>query len=171
MTALELRTSGRDGGLEVSVIGPLTRQTSGAVREHLCHLVDTSHGADLTLDLRCCSDVDVDGLLALEVARAVARRHGGDLRITGTPPLVERVFHQHHLAHLIENTGARGSEGDPYRETPEADTLEQRLPVSGADDLESTAWPEDRPGTPLEADPVDVDEQRRAVPLDDEYRD
>jgi hypothetical protein len=58
-----------------------------------------------------------------------------------------------------------GSDSVPD-DAPEADVLEQRLSPTAVDNR-----PEDS-GVPIEADPADVDEQRREVPDadEDDYR-
>ena len=67
--------------LVLGVIGPLTRRTTPALRDYLRQTISNHQqdpGPHLLLDVSCCTDIDVDGLLALAVAQNAARSHGGD---------------------------------------------------------------------------------------------
>ena len=184
MTALELHPDRRDGHLLVSVIGPLNRHTVASLREHLRRILDTPHHVDL--DLRACTHLDLDGLLALQVAYSAARSHGTSLRLTHVPPLIARMIDQHHLAHLCGDTDPPATEHTantrvhrraktlPAAEVPDADAHDQHRPADRDQDDADAEGPDPSPAPlPLEADPADVDEQHRVVPLaaEDEWDD
>jgi anti-anti-sigma factor len=101
MSALELHTRKHEDAYVVDVIGPITRRTSAILRERLRELLTQPGVAEIDLDLRCCTDVDVDGLLALDVARQATHRRGGRLRLVRVPPLIERLIWEHHLTELV----------------------------------------------------------------------
>lgn len=106
-------------GQVLSVVGPLTHSTAPALREHLRDSIDSAaRGScpNLLVDMSCCTDIDVDGLLALAVAQNAARTRGGDLHVTAVPPLVERQLRQHNLEHLLAEAGADDQE--PSAEDP-----------------------------------------------------
>jgi anti-anti-sigma factor len=181
VTALELHTSSSHGPLLVSVIGPLNRHTVADLREHLRRLLDTPHHTQVDLDLRACTHVDIEGLLALEVAFSAARSHGTSFRLTDVPPLIARMIDQHHLAHLCGDTDQpatedtantrvhRRAETGTAAEVPDADAYEQQLPADPDQDEADPEGPDSSPAPlPLEADPADVDEQHRVVPFDAE---
>lgn len=50
-------------------------------------------------------------------------------------------------------------------DVPEADLVEQLTPADANDDREDST----PPPTPLEVDPADAAEQRRSVPVDEDY--
>ena len=50
-------------------------------------------------------------------------------------------------------------------DVPEADLVEQLTPADGNDDREDST----PPPTPLEVNPADAAEQRRSVPVDEDY--
>lgn len=186
MTALELHTKRHDGRLQVSVTGPLDRHTLGTLREHLRRIL-AARATHVDLDLGDCDSVDVDGLLALDVAHSAARRHGSRLRLTNVPPAIARSIQQHNLGHLLRGAPHRASHGTATRThpgatigttaaVPEADAYEQLL---SADPREYELDTDDEPNDdepafpaasppPLEADPADVDEQRQVVAFDDD---
>jgi anti-anti-sigma factor len=184
VTALELHTKRYDGRLLVSVIGPINRHTVGTLREHLRRAL-APHGIHVDLDLGDCSSVDLDGLLALDVAYSDAREHGSRLQLANVSPLIRRMIDQHNLSHLlgtrthqappnvaITRTRARGGI-ELAAEVPEADAQEQQLPTDPREDEsdpEVTA-PVAETSHPLEADPADVDDQRLIAPLGDEDED
>lgn len=181
MTALELDTRRRDGHLTVSVKGPISRHTLGSLREHLRHLFAGRPDEPVDIDLHDCTDIDIDGLLALDVAYSAARKHDTSLRLTHVPAPIARTIDQHNLAHLLADTAPSKLGNVTNRrahspvaaatapDVPEADAYEQQLPVAPDDDQPDTAHPPAaETELPLEADPADVDEQRQTLPLDDE---
>lgn len=86
----------------LGVIGPIVRGTVPALHDHLRALIRGHQPARrLLLDLSCCTDVDVDGLLALAVSQDAARAGGGDLRLVQVPPLAERRIRQHNFDELL----------------------------------------------------------------------
>ena len=99
--------------LVLGVIGPLTRRTTPALRDYLRQTISNHQqdpGPHLLLDVSCCTDIDVDGLLALAVAQNAARSHGGDLRLTDVPPLIAWQLTQHSFDHLLAD--AEGHDQD-----------------------------------------------------------
>jgi anti-anti-sigma regulatory factor len=92
----------------LELIGPLARGTAQLLRDHLRHVINQDAPDPcplLLLDMSHCTYVDVDGLLALAVARTAARSRGGDLHLTQLPPLIERQVRQHNLEELIQDGG------------------------------------------------------------------
>ena len=185
MTTLEVHTSRHGERVTVSVIGPITHHTTSTLREHLRPLFGLRPGTEVAVDLRCCTAVDTDGFLALDVARQSANTRGLSLFLVRVPPLIERLIHQYNLAHLL-TPGRPGDEADepggvrppgdagmrgPDAEVPEADRLEQQLPVDTTDAVEPDDSYSPISAVPMEADPADVFEQAQPVPLDDEDRD
>lgn len=95
-----------DGATDLGIVGPITHATSSALREAVSGVMHTDPSRpcpQLRLDLTCCTNVDVDGLLALAVSQQVARSHGGDLYLEHVPPLVERQVRQHHFDSLLKD--------------------------------------------------------------------
>lgn len=87
----------------LDVIGPLTHVTAASLRHHLrAALENTSR---LLVNLRCCTDIDLDGMLALSVAQHAAQTRGGELRVVDVPPLIERQLRQHNLDELLAEDG------------------------------------------------------------------
>lgn len=101
MTALELRTTDGGSPTVIAVIGPLTAHTSSTLHAHLHRLLTRTDSTDARLDLSCCTHLDTDALLSLDVAHGWASRSGIDLWLIRVPPLLERLIHQHNLAHLL----------------------------------------------------------------------
>ena len=96
---------GDDGSTTLGIAGPLTHATTPILRDHLRRLIATTPGRPrVTLDMSCCTSIDVDGLLALAVAQHAAKLGGGDLRLTHTPALVARLIRQHNFEHLLDST-------------------------------------------------------------------
>ncbi|RVW10855.1 hypothetical protein EGT67_04570 [Prescottella agglutinans] len=60
-----------------------------------------------------------------------------------------------------EDTGNDAGSAD----VPEADLVEQLTPAESEDDRDEST----PPPTPLEVDPADAAEQRRSVPVDEDY--
>ena len=182
MTTLEVHTSRHGERVTVSVIGPITHHTTSTLRDHLQPLFALRPGAEVVVDLRCCTAVDTDGFLALDVARQSATTRGVSLFLVRVPPLIERLIHQYNLTHLLapgrpgDEAGEPGGAPTPGdagirgidAEVPEADLLEQQLPVDAADAAERE---ESYPPVTMDADPADVYEQNQPVPVDDEDRD
>ena len=94
-----------DGSTEIRVVGPITRTTTPALRDYLrsviaagptpfpCHRV--------RLDLSRCTNISVDGMLALSVAQHAARSRGGDLHLVRVPLPIERQLRQHNFDDLM----------------------------------------------------------------------
>jgi anti-anti-sigma regulatory factor len=101
MTALELRATRGGNSTVFAVIGPLTASTSSALHAHLHHLLAHADSTDVRLDLSCCTNLDTDGILGLDVAQSRASRMGIDLLLVGVPPLLERLIRQHNFQHLL----------------------------------------------------------------------
>ena len=93
---------------ELGIVGPLTHVTAPALRDHLRRLLDitTTRGAGILLDMTCCTQLDVDGLLALAVAQQAAQMGGEDLHLVHTPPLIARQVRQHNFEHLLLDPAA-----------------------------------------------------------------
>ena len=83
----------------LAVMGTLTHSTAPSLRNQLRDAIDRT--PRLVVDLSCCTDIDVDGLLALSVAQHAARTRGGDLRLVDVPPLIERQLRQHNFEELL----------------------------------------------------------------------
>lgn len=79
-----------DGSREIGIVGPITHATTPALRDYLRRVIDAEPDPPLRLrlDLSCCTNIDVDGMLALSVAQHAARCHGGDLQLLNVPPLI-----------------------------------------------------------------------------------
>jgi ABC-type transporter Mla MlaB component len=93
-----------DGAADLGVVGPITHETAFALRDAVSGVMHTDPSGPcprLRLDLSCCTNVDVDGLLALAVSQQAARDLGGDLYIDQVPPLVERQVRQHNFDILL----------------------------------------------------------------------
>lgn len=101
MTALELRTTEGGSRTVFSVIGPLTASTSSTLHAHLHHLVTRPDKIHVRLDLSCCTHLDTDGILSLDVAHGWASRSGIDLLLINVPPLFERLIRQRNFEHLL----------------------------------------------------------------------
>lgn len=101
MTALELRTTEGGSATVIAVIGPLSAHTSSALHAHLHRLLTRAGCTVAQLDLSCCTHLDTDGLLSLDVAHGWASRSGIALGLIRVPPLLERLIRQHNLAHLL----------------------------------------------------------------------
>jgi ABC-type transporter Mla MlaB component len=111
--AILLRTPSGDNGstdsgpTELGICGPLTRATTPALRDYLRQLLIQPHeasgpgGARVRLDMSCCTNIDLDGLLALAVAQHAAQLRGGDLHLVRVPPLVDHYVRQHNFDHLL----------------------------------------------------------------------
>jgi anti-anti-sigma regulatory factor len=115
--AIIVRTDrNRGGAAEAAIVGPITHATASALREAvtgLMHADPSKPCPQLRLDLTCCTNVDVDGLLALAVAQQTAREDGGDLYLEHVPPLIERQVRQHHFDSLLHDSNAGGHRGPP----------------------------------------------------------
>jgi ABC-type transporter Mla MlaB component len=178
MPELQMLTSTYRSRLLITVIGPLNRRTAGDLRSHLRRVLTDDSELPIDLDLRCCIDLDIDGLLVLDTAENAARVRGRSLRLVQVPPLIERVLRKHH-AHLLgdskpePNTHHGESDGGGIGlETPEADAVEQHLSVTDdeeTDPEQDGAIPPPLAIVPLEADPADVAEQHQPVGRDDEH--
>jgi len=101
MTALELRTTKRGTPTVFAVIGPLNAHSSSTLHAHLHQLLTRADNTDVRLDLSCCTHLDTDGILSLDVAHGWASRSGIDLSLVGVPPLFERLIRQHNFEHLL----------------------------------------------------------------------
>ena len=181
MSELQLLTNTYRARVLISLIGPLTHRTASDLRTHLRRVLAADSELPIDLDLRCCIDIDTDGLLVLDTSQHAARVRGRTLRLVEVPPLIARVVHKHHLAHLLSGTGpkpntplAQPDENDVSLEVPEADAVEQHLAATDEEepDVEQVdpSWRPFRV-VPLEADPADVAEQHQPVALDDEQHD
>ena len=101
MTALELRTTERGNPTVFAVIGTLTAHSSSTLYAHLHQVLTRADNTDARLDLSCCTHLDTDGILSLDVAHGWASRSGIDLLLVGVPPLFERLIRQHNFEHLL----------------------------------------------------------------------
>jgi hypothetical protein len=90
------------------VVGPITNTTAPALRDVLRRTIDDPTGPcpRLRLDLTCCTNIDLDGLLALTVAQHAAQLRGGDLRLEHVPPLIENQVRQHNFDDLLAPASA-----------------------------------------------------------------
>lgn len=71
-------TLGEERSATLGITGPLTHATALLLRDHLRRLMDTTSGPpEVLLDMSCCTDIDVDELLALAVAQHAASLRGG----------------------------------------------------------------------------------------------
>lgn len=114
VSVLNQATAGRpDTPLTLGVTGPITHRTTLGVRDALREIGGSAsrRWPTVHLDLTCCTEVDVDGMLALKVSQEEARRHGGDLRLVAVPPLVARQLRQHNFDGLLLR-----QQGDPDEE-------------------------------------------------------
>lgn len=102
MTALELHTTEHGNPALVAVIGPLTAHTSTELHEHLSRILQSFvEGTEVHLDLSCCTNLDTDGVFALDLAhRTVSRRDIG-LRLIRVPALFERLIRKNNFEHLL----------------------------------------------------------------------
>lgn len=101
--AVVVRASGHTGATELGIHGVLTHATATTVDDYLWeHLDEALSGAPrLLLDLSRCTDIDLDGLLALAAAQHAVVVRGGDLYLVRVPPLVDRYIRQHNFDHLL----------------------------------------------------------------------
>ena len=90
-----------DGSTEIGIVGPITHATTPSLRDHLRLVIGASPSPRLRLDLSCCTNIDVDGMLALSVAQNAARARGGDLHLVDVPPLIERQLRNQDFDDLI----------------------------------------------------------------------
>lgn len=93
-----------DGYSDVGIAGPLTHATVPTLRQHLRFIVERSPSHVLRLDLSCCTNINIDGMFALQAERDAARDRGGDLQLAHVPPLIERQLRQHNFDGLLERT-------------------------------------------------------------------
>jgi anti-anti-sigma regulatory factor len=133
MTALEVRTTRHGAPTVVAVIGPLNAHTTPALHEHLQRRPttptadptdDAGEGTRVLLDLSCCTNIDIDGLLGLDVAHRDAKRRGIDVQLARVPALIERLINQHNFGHLMRlhsTTDEETGSGEPTT-LPEPDT-------------------------------------------------
>ena len=95
-----------DGSTELGVVGPVTHATTPPLRDHLRLVIGASTSPRLRLNLSCCTNIDLDGMVALSAARQVARDCGGDLHLVNVPPLIERQLRHHDFEDLIRDPRA-----------------------------------------------------------------
>jgi ABC-type transporter Mla MlaB component len=151
MSELQLLTNTYRARVLIGVIGPLNRRTASDLRTHLRRVLAADSELPIDLDLRCCIDIDTDGLLVLDTSQQAASARGRTLRLVEVPPLIARVVHKHNLAHLLSGTDPKPNtplvqpdENDVSLEVPEADAVEQHLSVAQDDehpDEEATTPP------------------------------
>jgi anti-anti-sigma factor len=98
--SIQPRSDTTPGTTVLSVIGPLTHGNAPSLRQHLRDALDGT--PRLLVDLRCCTDIDLDGLLALSVAQHAARTRGGDLQLVEVPRMIRRQIRQHNLHELLD---------------------------------------------------------------------
>jgi anti-anti-sigma factor len=99
MTDLLLLTSRRDDHDQVAVIGPLDHHTAREFRARIGQLLDEAiEPPQVVVNLRCCTNADVHGLLVLADARHAAEVKGGLLHLEGVPPLIERLIRAEGMA-------------------------------------------------------------------------
>jgi anti-anti-sigma regulatory factor len=115
MTALELRTTEGENATVIAVIGPLTAHTSSTLHARLHRLLTHTDCTVARLDLNCCTHLDTDGMLSLDVAHGWASRSGIDLWLVCVPPLLERLLRQHNFAHLLAPGPAPPPDNHPAR--------------------------------------------------------
>jgi hypothetical protein len=110
MGEVYLCTRARSDAVDIDVVGALTSSTARHVRAAL-----RPYRSMLSrLRLRGCTDIDLDGVLALHAADMEAREGGGEFQLLEVPPLIERYLRHHDGAHLLapprppEDDGAQG---------------------------------------------------------------
>jgi ABC-type transporter Mla MlaB component len=108
--AIQLRTPSCDHEpTELGICGPLTHATTPALRDYLRQLLEASSPGctRVRLDMSCCTNIDLHGLLALAVAQHAAQLRGGDLHLVRVPPLVDHYVRQHNFDHLLTGPDTR----------------------------------------------------------------
>lgn len=93
-----------EGYADVGIVGPLTHATAPTLRQHLRFIVERSPSHVLRLDLSCCTNINIDGMFALQAEQHAARDRGGDLHLAHVPPLIERQLRQHNFNGLLDRT-------------------------------------------------------------------
>ena len=97
MASLYLGARVRPGALDITVIGPLTVDTTPQVRTTL----GQNSTATVRMRLRACTAIDPDGVCALVLAHIEAGESGGAIHLLDVPPLIEHYLHRHHAGHLL----------------------------------------------------------------------
>jgi anti-anti-sigma regulatory factor len=143
MNALELHTTGHGDPTVIAAIGPLTAHTTPTLHEYLQRTSGNDAAAEHTvlLDLSCCTNIDVDGLLGLDVAYQDAKRRGIDLKLARVPALIERLVRQRNFGHLLREDSANDHQ----------DAAGEAVPAAAG----SPAGEDEMSSAPPQAGPVD----------------
>lgn len=115
--AIIVQSDPTDDDVDLGVVGPITHATASTLRDAVRKVVhaDPSRPCPrLRLDLTCCTNVDLDGLLGLAVSQQVARSYGGDLFLEHVPPQIERQVRQHNFDSLLHSPSADDLSGSWY---------------------------------------------------------
>lgn len=98
MAGLYLRSRVGPGVVDITVVGPLTGQTTPRPRAAL-----GPHSSTMVrLRLRDCTAIDPDGVFALLLAHLEAGDAGGAIHLLDVPPLIEHYLHTRHASHLLD---------------------------------------------------------------------
>lgn len=125
MSALYFTVNRRTDTSVLRLFGPITRETTAALRAMLMPYL----GDSVELDLSNCLRLDLDGLLALAVFRQNTTDRGGAAVITAAPPLVEQYIRDHHMASLLHAPDRAGpdADGNDHREAARLHLVSDRV--------------------------------------------
>ena len=101
MTALELTTTGREGGARVALTGELDIATAPKLEEEVRRLEGEGHRL-IVIDLRGLDFMDSSGLRALLAADTRARERGGRMVIVRGHERIQRVLRITRLDERLE---------------------------------------------------------------------
>ena len=98
MPGLYLRTHLEAGTVHVTLVGPLNARTAPDL-----HAALSPHArAVVSLRLRACTGLDLDGLFAVLLAHIEAGESGGALHVVEVPPLIAQYLTDHRSGHLLD---------------------------------------------------------------------
>lgn len=102
MNALLLLTRPQADTQHITLVGPLDRTTCQEFYDRASPLLATpTEPRPLTLNLRCCTCLDDDGLETLAALSQLAEKRRSTLRLEAVPPLIEHLIRSHGQADAL----------------------------------------------------------------------